>query len=132
MALILIVDDQIDSCRPMMLLMKHIGYEALCLTSGEQALAYLRTARPDLMILDVMMPGMDGMEVLRHIRADPQMGSLAVVMFSAISDPIFQAHAREKGANDYWVKASLGIDDLKSRVAALLATDLGGHGQHAN
>src|SRR4051794_24207989 len=88
MAFIVIVDDQMDSCRPLMLLMKHIGHRAICLTSGEAALAYLRTQRPDLMILDVMMPGMDGIEVLRFIRDDPQTRHLTVVMFSAISDPV--------------------------------------------
>ena len=130
MGLILIVDDQIDACRPLALLMKHMGHRGVCITSGEAALAYLKEHTPDLVILDVMMPGMDGMEVLRHVRGDPLTRDLPVVMFSAVSDPTFQEHARAKGANDYWVKASMQYDTLRARVAALLARD-GADGQGA-
>jgi len=124
MALILIVDDQVEACRPLALLFKHLGHQGVCVNCGEDALSYVRGRRPDLMILDVMMPGMDGMEVLRQLRADPQMHGLPVVMFSAVSDPTFQEHAREKGADDYWVKAAMPFDKIKARVEALL----GGHG----
>src|SRR5687767_705242 len=110
MGLILIVDDQIDACRPLALLMRHLGHSGVCVTSGEEALGYLKQTVPDLMVLDVMMPGMDGMEVLRHVRSDPATRDLPVVMFSAVSDPAFQEHARAKGANDYWVKASMPFE----------------------
>jgi CheY-like chemotaxis protein len=121
MGLILIVDDQIDACRPLALLMKHLGHNGVCVTSGEAALGFLKERMPDLMVLDVMMPGMDGMEVLRHVRTDPLTHHLPVVMFSAVSDPAFQEHARAKGANDYWVKASIQFDTLRARVETLLA-----------
>ena len=127
MGLILIVDDQIEACRPLQLLLKHLGHRGICVTSGEDALAYLRTKLPDLMILDVMMPGMDGIEVLRRVRAEPSMAGMPVVMFSAVSDPGFMAHAREKGATDYWVKASMGFDQVREKVTALLP-EPGGNG----
>ena len=120
MGLILIVDDQIEACRPLQLLLKHLGHRGICVTSGEDALAYLRTKVPDLMILDVMMPGMDGIEVLRRVRSDPSTSAVPIVMFSAVSDPGFVAHARAKGATDYWIKASMGFDQVKDKVAALL------------
>ncbi len=115
--MILIVDDQIDACRPLAMLFKHLGHLGECVTSGEAALTFLRKQRPDLMILDVMMPGMDGMEVLRRVRDDPVTHDLPVVMFSAVADPAFREHAREKGANDYWVKASLDFDQISSLVS---------------
>jgi CheY-like chemotaxis protein len=127
MGLILIVDDQIEACRPLQLLLKHLGHRGVCVTSGEDALAYLRTKLPDLLILDVMMPGMDGIEVLRRVRAEPSMSAMPVVMFSAVSDPGFMAHAREKGATDYWVKASMGFDQVRDKVTALLPQP-GGNG----
>ncbi len=130
MGLILIVDDQIEACRPLQLLFKHLGHRGVCVTSGEDALAYLRTKLPDLMILDVMMPGMDGIEVLRRVRADPSTSGVPVVMFSAVSDPGFMAHAREKGANDYWVKANMGFDQVRDKVTALLPEAAGDAGHN--
>ena len=132
MGLILIVDDQIEACRPLQLLFKHLGHLGVCVTSGEDALAYLRTKRPDLMILDVMMPGMDGIEVLRRVRADPSTSGVPVVMFSAVSDPGFMAHAREKGANDYWVKAKMGFDQVRDKVSALRPEGSGEAGQNGS
>ena len=131
MGLILIVDDQIEACRPLQMLLRHLGHHGECVSSGEDALAYLRNRLPDLMILDVMMPGMDGIEVLRRVRADPQTSAVPVVMFSAVSDPGFMAHAREKGANDYWVKASMGFDQVRDKMSVLLPEPNGNGGNRS-
>lgn len=120
MATILIVDDNPDTCKPLALLLNRIGHKSLCLFSGEEALAFLRRERPDLVILDVMMPGMDGIEVLRNLRADPTTANLPVVMFSAVADEAFRQHAIQKGANDYWVKASFDFSELSRRIATHL------------
>jgi CheY-like chemotaxis protein len=91
------------------------------LDSGEAALTYLRDqGMPDLMLLDVMMPGMDGLEVLRHVRSDEKTAGLPIVLFSAVSDPQFREHAIAKGANDFWVKASLDYDQIQKRINAIV------------
>jgi CheY-like chemotaxis protein len=114
---ILIVDDHLESCRPLAKLLRLQGARAVCMTSGELALAYLRKHTPKLVILDLMMPGMDGLEVLRQIRADPRTAMIPVVILSAVSDPNLIDHAREKGANDYWVKSRVDYSQLQRMVS---------------
>ena len=107
MQTILIVDDNLDLCRPMASLLKHMGYNSEYATGGEAALKLISELVPDLVILDVMMPDMDGLEVLRRLKADQRTEKLPVVMFSAVADPEFRAHALGKGATDYWIKAAV-------------------------
>ncbi len=116
MAKILIVDDDIDVGRTLGLLLKHLDHNGVCVTSGEAALDYLRGAHPDLIILDEMMSGMDGMQVLREVRADPSLADLPVVFFSAVSDPQFRLYALSNGATDFWVKGSFDFNELQDSI----------------
>ena len=120
MGRILIVDDEPQACAMMARLVKHFGHESVCRNGGQEALDYVRATPVDLMILDVMMPGMDGMQVLRHVRSDPQLSSMPVVMFSAVADRNFIDEAIRKGATDYWVKASFDFNQLKERIENLV------------
>ena len=120
MGRILIVDDEPQACAMMARLVKHFGHESVCRNGGQEALDYVRATPVDLMILDVMMPGMDGMQVLRHVRSDPQLSSMPVVMFSAVADRNFIDDALRRGATDYWIKASFDFNHLKERLDQLL------------
>lgn len=120
MGRILIVDDQIESCRPLSVLVRYLGHKGDYATSGMAALDYLHKHLPDLLILDVMMPGIDGMEVLRRLRADPRYARMPVVMFSAMDEHAIRQRALELGANDYWVKASMGFEQLGERLERIL------------
>src|SRR5690349_3581461 len=103
MAKVLIVDDHDDICRVMARLVRRAGHEAEYVTGGEAALEYLRAAGaplPDLVILDVMMPRVDGLQVLRAVREDERTAGVPVVMFSAMSDARFQERALNCGASD--------------------------------
>jgi two-component system phosphate regulon response regulator PhoB/two-component system alkaline phosphatase synthesis response regulator PhoP len=120
MGRILIVDDEPQACMVLSRLVRHLGHESAYQTAGEAALSYVRDTPVDLMILDVMMPGMDGMEVLRRLRSNPQTASVPVVMFSAVADPNFIQEALRKGAQDYWIKASFDYNQLKERIEKLL------------
>jgi DNA-binding response OmpR family regulator len=117
---ILIVDDNMDMCRPMAALLRHHGYNSVYATSGEDALNKIAARTPDLVILDVMMPDMDGLEVLRRLKAQAVTEQIPVVMFSAVADPEFRTHALGKGAIDYWVKAGIDFGDLHGRIEKLL------------
>ena len=120
MGKVLIVDDEQQACQILSRLIRHLGHETAWKTGGAEALEYVGASPVDLLILDVMMPGMDGMEVLRRLRADPKTQSVPVVMFSAVADRNFIEEAKRKGATDYWVKASFDFNTLKERIEHLL------------
>jgi DNA-binding response OmpR family regulator len=121
MGRILIVDDQIESCRPLAVLVRYLGHKGDYATSGSAALDYLHKHMPDLLILDVMMPGIDGFEVLKRLRADRRYARMPVVMFSAMDEHAIRQHALDLGADDYWVKASMDFEQLGERLEAILA-----------
>ena len=117
---ILVVDDHVDLCRPMTALLKRLGYSAHYATGGEAALAFMSTTTADLVILDVMMPDMDGLEVLRRLKSDPKTEHAPVVMFIGFGDPEFRKHALSKGAVDFWIKASVDFSQLRQRITKIL------------
>ncbi len=116
MATLLIVDDNIEATRPLAMIFRFFKHQVDCAASGNEALTYLADKLPDVIVLDVMMPGMDGMEVLRRIRADARAARVSVVMYSAVSDPAYRDSALQKGADDYLVKGSIQVDDLRKRI----------------
>ena len=124
MGRILVVDDEPQACAMMARLLRHFGHESVCRNGGQEALDYLGDASGgvDLVILDVMMPGMDGMQVLSRVRAEPRTAAVPVVMFSAVADKAFIDDAIRRGANDYWVKASFNFGELKDRLEKLIPT----------
>ncbi len=120
---ILVVDDHVDTAKPLARMLNLFGHRGVYRTSGEEALNFLEEHSCDLMLLDVMMPGIDGMEVLRLVRSNPRIASLPVVMFSAVSDPQFRSFAMSRGANDFWIKASIDFDELRERVNRMFRDD---------
>ncbi len=72
--------------------------------NGEEAFAIAAEHEIDLVILDVMMPGMDGIEVCRRLRADPKLAQTPIAMFTAMDRPDMRQSAMSAGANEYWVK----------------------------
>ena len=128
MARVLVVDDHADTCRILSKLIRHMGHDAVGLTGGRAALEYLHgdgdgagaSARPDLVLLDVMMPDVCGLDVLRHVRADPRTGQLLVVMFSAAAEPHVREEAVRLGATDFWLKGDVDYARLKDWIDAYL------------
>src|SRR5438270_1231539 len=80
---VLVVDDHPDTGEVLSRLLQRRGYDAVAALSGEEALARLSGALPSVIVLDVAMPGMNGAELLRQIRADPRLKDVPVVVFSA-------------------------------------------------
>ena len=119
-ATILVVEDQQDTGHLMTRVLSFLGHQAVHVESGAQALSYVRASCPDAVLLDYMMPDMDGLAVLRQLRSDPRTRDLPVIMFSAESDPRVVACAMRHGASEYWVKASVGLHEMGARLARWL------------
>ena len=113
--LILVVDDHEDTCVILRHYLEAMGYEVREAHDGEEALATLHVARPDAVVLDIQMPRLDGIGVLRAVRLDVELRTLPILALSAhaLADEVRQI--REAGADAYLSKPA----DPKSVVAAL-------------
>ena len=117
---ILIVDDDIDSLKLIGLMLQRQGYEIAAANSGNQALTKAVAEAPDLIILDVMMPDMDGYEVCRRLRANTQTQDTPIIMFTAKTLVDDKVAGFEAGADDYLTKPTHPAE-LASRVKAILS-----------
>jgi twitching motility two-component system response regulator PilH len=115
--MILIVDDHLDTGRLLARLLKSRGHDAVAVGSGQEGLDILPTLSPDLIILDKCMPEMDGLTVLRSIRADARSQSTPVLMYSADENARDVEQARRLGAQGYMVKGTTPWEDIYSTVA---------------
>jgi CheY-like chemotaxis protein len=112
---ILVVDDDPNALDIVRTYLEAQGYSVTTATNGTDALARLEECRPVLVLLDVMMPGMDGWEVARVIKNHPDFGSTRVVMLTARSDFADKHEGLRAGADDYLVKP-IQLADLGQRV----------------
>ncbi len=85
--------------------------------TGEEGMAVLAERKPDLVIVDGMMPGMNGVEFIRLMRAGESTAGIPIVLYSAISDHVFAENAIEKGANEVWIKGKVDVEQIRGRVA---------------
>jgi pilus assembly protein CpaE len=116
---ILVVDDELESVKLVGLMLQRHGYEITAAQSGTQALAKAASENPDLVILDIMMPDMDGYEVCRRLRADPATADLPIIMFTAKTQVDEKVAGFQAGADDYLTKP-IHPDVLASHVEAVL------------
>ncbi len=114
---VLVVDDQPQNIRLLDAVLSPRGYRVVTASSGEEALRLLPDVDPDLVLLDVVMPGLDGYAVCRRIREDPKTAFLPVVMITASGDPE-RLKALESGADDF-VSKPFDQSELLARVASL-------------
>ncbi|HUH99171.1 MAG TPA: response regulator [Anaerolineales bacterium] len=116
---ILIIDDDVDTLRLVGLMLQRQGYQISAATNGEQGLAKALEERPDLILLDVMMPDMDGYEVTRRLRKNPATQSTPILMFTAKTQLDDKVAGFEVGADDYLTKPTHPTE-LQAHVKALL------------
>jgi CheY-like chemotaxis protein len=116
---ILVVDDDVDTLRLVGLMLQRQGYQIVAANNGQQALTMAQTENPDLIILDVMMPDMDGYEVTRQLRAMPATQLTPIIMFTAKSQVDDKVSGFESGVDDYLTKPTQPRE-LFAHVKAIL------------
>jgi len=118
-ATVLVVEDDHFMGRLMKYRLEQQNYRVILAKDGAQALDAARTNRPDLVLLDIMIPGMNGYQVCEALRADPATQPIPILIASALSGEEGRAKALSLGADDYMVKP-FRMDELISRIQALL------------
>src|SRR5262245_23108764 len=103
-ARILVVDDVTKNLQVVGTMLRNAGFEIMPTTSGAQALERVRAQLPDLILLDLMMPEMDGLEVCRRLKADPATGPIPVIFLTASNEMEHLVQGFEVGAVDYVTK----------------------------
>jgi len=119
---ILIVEDDLTSARLIEIVLQREGLKTLTASNGWDALDRVQQERPALVILDVMLPGIDGYEVCRRLRSEPDTATIPVLMLTAKTGGRAQIAGFESGADDYVFKP-VKASDLVTRVKSLLWAD---------
>ncbi len=117
---ILIVDDEEDILNFLELVLREKGYEVVTAGSGHDALTRAQLERPDLVLLDIMMPQMDGWEVLKLLRIDEETASIPVAMLSARTEARDRVQGLQEGAIDYICKP-FSLQELLAKIEAIFA-----------
>ena len=116
---VLIVDDEPDIVELVRFHVEKEGLTCLEATTGDRALRVAREQSPDLLILDLMLPGIDGLEICRMLRKDPSTAHMAIIMLTAKAEEVDRIVGLEMGADDYIVKP-FSPRELVARVKAVL------------
>lgn len=119
MAALLVVDDDPHVCDVLRRLLGRCGHAVTCVSGGAEALALLPSLNPDLVILDWMMPGMDGAAVLRRLRAEASTSAVPVMVYTASDEPGVERQALQLGALDCVPKVGR-FADLRERIECCL------------
>lgn len=117
---ILIIDDDVDTLRLVGLMLQRQGYLIVAASNGEQGLAKAFEEKPDIILLDVMMPDMDGYEVSRRLRKNPATQTTPILMFTAKTQLDDKVTGFESGADDYLTKPTHPTE-LQAHIKALLS-----------
>ena len=116
---ILVVDDEVYMVELLAMSMKNYGYVCIPAYSGEEALELAASRRPDIILLDLMLPGIDGIETCRRLKQDPGLSAIPVIMLTAKSQEADKVMGLGMGADDYVTKP-FGIGELFARIGVAL------------
>ncbi|HJV32864.1 MAG TPA: response regulator [Patescibacteria group bacterium] len=113
---VLIVEDEQSMQRALKNKLEHAGYAVIAANDGEEAIDALRSSKPDLVLLDLIMPKLDGISVLRQMKSDDALRGVPVVILTNLSSGDKVAEAMQLGTFDFLVKANYSLDDVLKKV----------------
>ncbi len=116
---VLVVDDELDLLSLLDFNLRQAGFEVIATSTGAEALELLQRRRPDLVLLDLMLPDVSGTEICRHLKGDPRTRDIPVVMLTAKGEELDRVVGFELGADDYVTKP-FSMRELVLRVKAVL------------
>jgi CheY-like chemotaxis protein len=122
--LLLVEDDRFLRKAAEVVLRRH-GFEVLTAQDGEEGLTVARAERPALILLDLIMPKMQGFQVIEHLKQDPETADIPVIVMSNLGQESDVQRAMEAGALAYVVKSNVALNDLADRVRGVLAAKQG-------
>lgn len=128
---ILIVEDELALRDVYATRLQAEGYQVVLASNGEEALATAVSERPDIILLDIMMPKISGFDVLDIIRTTPEIANTRVIMLTALSEETDRERGEKLGVDRYLVKSQVILEDVVSAVADVLATPSISHPQPA-
>ena len=96
------------------------GFTVVGAIDGKQALEKLETVMPSIILLDLVLPGLDGFEILRHIKENPTTKAVPVLVLSNLGDKDDIRRAKDLGAEEYLIKAHYTLDDIAKRVEEMV------------
>jgi CheY-like chemotaxis protein len=117
---VLLVEDTLSLAENITEILSNLGFKVTTVSNGKEAIDLLTTAKPDLIITDVQMPLMDGLELIRNIRQNPTVNNLPVIILSARATPEDIKKGFEAGANEY-LKKPCAIEDLIDAIERCLS-----------
>ena len=120
---ILVIEDDLSASRLLEFILEHHGYQVLTASDGVVGLTLAQRDKPDLIILDVMLPGIDGFEVCHRLRLEPETAWIPILMLSAKAQEIDKDTGLKVGADDYLTKPA-DPSEIVKRVESLLAREM--------
>lgn len=120
MSTILLVDDDVDLAELIKTKLTAEGHHTYVINTGEGAFEYAKQVKPDICILDIMLPGVTGYQICRRLRKDPELYRVAILILTALGEEPEILHGLEQGADDYLVKP-FKLDRLMDKIASLNA-----------
>lgn len=113
---ILLIEDEVSLLQPLCFKMKQEGYEVECVANGQEGLDVVFDMKPDLILLDIVMPRMDGMTFLKHLRNDEWGKTVPVIVLTNLTDSEKVSDAASQGVYDYLVKTDWSLEQVAQRV----------------
>jgi len=124
-AKVLLVEDDPMVVRMYERKLKKDGFKVALAYNGEKGLAALQQDRPDIVLLDIMMPKVSGLDMLKAVKADPQYKDLPIVMLTNLGDRAEDVdRCKAMGAEDYWVKANMTLEQIIEGIKKILSKHL--------